>query len=284
MNRMPDALVLGGSSLVADYLLPRMGNRFGTVTVVARRALRVPDGVQYAGFASLVAGDWTPPAEATLLSLLPLPALIDLLPRLTSARTIVALGSTRRFSHAQSPDAGERIMAEALATAEGDLARWCGDHRVRYTILRPTLIYDMKRDLNLARMAGFIRRFRVLPLARPATGLRQPIHADDVAKAMLGALDNPGASDRMFNIAGGERITYRTMAERVFTSQKLKPRFLLLPTGLLRLGFQVAGRLGLVKNPSFVSSVFQRMNEDQIFDLDEGRAVLGYDPRRFDPA
>jgi hypothetical protein len=36
---------------------------------------------------------------------------------------------------------------------------------VAWTILRPTLIYVEGRDANVSRLAGLIRRFKVLPLS-----------------------------------------------------------------------------------------------------------------------
>ena len=98
-----------------------------------------------------------------------------------------------------------------------------------------------------------------------------------------GAVRNAGASKRSFNIAGAEQLTYRAMAERVFRGLGLKPRFAVLPTGLLREGFRAASALGLLRNASFGSSVFQRMNEDLVFDVAEGLQVLGYQPRPFEP-
>ena len=108
-------------------------------------------------------------------------------------------------------------------------------------MLRPTLVYDGFSDRNIARMIRLVRRTRVLPIARPRPGLRQPIHADDIATAILGALDNPRAAGRAFNIAGGEVLTYRAMAERVFRSQGLTPRFVVLPVPLAALGLRARG-------------------------------------------
>ena len=121
-------------------------------------------------------------------------------------------------------------------------------------MLRPTLVYDGRADRNVARMIRLARRARVLPIARPSSGLRQPIHVDDVAKAILGALDEPRAQDRAFDIAGGEVMTYRAMAERVFESQGLRPRFLVLPVPWLRLAFGLAARIGIVRETGFGSA------------------------------
>jgi len=159
----------------------------------------------------------------------------------------------------------------------------CAEDGTPATILRPTLVYDGMDDRNVARMIRVVRRYRVLPIARPSHGLRQPIHADDVAKAILGAIDNPDGAGRAFNIAGGEVLTYRAMAERVFRSQGLPPRFIVLPVSWLRRAFGLAAKIGIVRETGFGSAVFARMNQDLVFDNAEGLRVLGYAPRGFEP-
>ncbi len=276
-------LILGGNSLIVSYLLPRLKRKDMAALVVARRLVEVPEGFCFLKLDISDTQDWAPPEGAVVISTLPLPVLIRTLPRLFGVRSVIAMGSTSRFSKGNSADPHERASAQALEQAEAALAAWCGRNDVRYTILRPTLVYDGIRDRNIAPMARFIRRFRVLLLARPAAGLRQPIHADDVAKAIIGAIGNAAAQDRAFDIAGGEVLTYRAMAERIFAAQRIKPRLLMLPVTLLRLSFRLAQMCGILRERGFGSSIFQRMNEDLVFDIANGLDVLDYDPRRFEP-
>lgn len=282
VTRQP-ILILGGTSLVAAYLVPRIVATSVPLRVAARRLVKVPANVEFLPFDALATPGWHLGEATIVLSLLPLPALIPVLPRLRGASTIVALSSTSRLIKMRSADATERSSARSLAQAEDALARWCDAHGTSFTVLRPTLVYDMVRDRNLARMAKVVRRFGVLPLARPARGLRQPIHADDVGRAMLAAIDHTQSDGLMLNIAGGERLSYRTMAERVFVSQGRQPRLLLIPTSLLRFAFAVARRLGLIRGP-VTAAAFDRMNQDLVFDTDDGSALLGLKPRPFDPA
>lgn len=283
MTRNAELVILGGSNLIATYLLRRLVAQGGSALVVARRAVDVPAGCGFALLDALNAGEWAAPDHAVVVSILPLAALIRMLPHLSGAGSIIAIGSTSLFSKARSADPQDRQAARSLDDAEAALMAWCKDRDISFTILRPTLVYDGAGDRNIARMARFIRRFHVLPLAKPASGLRQPIHADDISKAILGAIGNAAAQDRAFNIAGAEILTYRAMAERVFAAEGRKPRFLELPVEWLEAGFRFGARCGLVRENGFGSSVFQRMNEDLVFDTAEGLAVLDYRPRRFEP-
>ncbi len=276
-------MVLGASNLIAGCLLPRLVAAGVDAIAVARRDVALPAGVAFARVDFESATSWTVPPGAAVVSVLPLALLAGSLDRLVGARSIVAIGSTSLHSKADSDDPKDRATARKLARAEAALAEWCGRHGVAWTVLRPTLVYDGHADRNVARMIRLVRRTRVLPIARPSSGLRQPIHVDDIATAILGALDEPRAADRAFDIAGGEILTYRAMAERVFVSQDLKPRFVVLPVPWLRFAFGLAARIGVVRETGFGSAVFARMNQDLVFDVADGLEVLGYAPRRFEP-
>ena len=276
-------VVLGASNMIATGLMERLAAAGVPTLAVARRELSLPAGVESARVDFEAEEPWTVPPGAAVVSILPLALLASALPRLEGARSIIAIGSTSLFSKADSDDAKDRATARKLERAEAALANWCGREGVAWTVLRPTLVYDGFSDRNIARMIRLVRRTRVLPIARPSSGLRQPIHADDIATAILGSLDNPRAAGRAFNIAGGEVLTYRAMAERVFRSQGLVPRFIVLPVSWLRFAFGLAARARLVRETGFGSAVFARMNQDLVFDVADGLEILGYAPRSFEP-
>lgn len=206
-----------------------------------------------------------------------------LLPLLTEAQAIVATSSTSRFSKESSSDPHEQEIVKKLTTAESVLQEWAQRNNVSWTILRPTLIYDCKTDHNITRMAQFIRRWGFLPVAVPANGRRQPIHTDDVAKALFKCIGNASAKNKAFNISGGEVLTYKEMAKRVFEALNRKPRFISLPVPLLKRAFRIISALGVLKESDFGADIFQRMNEDLVFETATGLEALDYQPRQFDP-
>jgi nucleoside-diphosphate-sugar epimerase len=131
------------------------------------------------------------------------------------------------------------------------------------TILRPTLIYGAGEDANVSAAARFIQRYGFFPLAWNAQGLRQPVHADDLASGALVALERPQTIGRTYALPGGETLPYRAMIERIFEALGRRPRFLRIP--------------GLAA----VSDLARRMARDQAFDIGPAARDLGYAPRRF---
>src|SRR5581483_4387437 len=102
----------------------------------------------------------------------------------------------------------------------------CREKGIAVTILRPTLIYGVGLDKNITVLTGFIRRFGFFPVYPPAFGRRQPVHADDLAIAVLNVMDNEKTFGRAYNVSGGEVITYRSMLERIFTALGRKARII----------------------------------------------------------
>jgi nucleoside-diphosphate-sugar epimerase len=277
----PPLVIIGASNLIAPYLIKRLKQSGQVAEVISRKPIAVPEGFTLTQMDLTSARNWIAPVDAIVISLIPLWFLAQFLPRFIGVKAIVAVGTTNLFGKPESAD--ERKIAADFQNAEAILREWCKRSLVHYTVLRPTLVYDGKSDKNIARMAKFIRKFHFLPVAAPAEGLRQPIHADDVARAVMGAINNEAAYDKALNIAGGEVLAYRAMAEQVFAALGMKPRLLLLPMEWLTNIFHGVEAFGLFRKESFGNTVFQRMNEDLIFDVAEGLRILNYQPRGFKP-
>jgi nucleoside-diphosphate-sugar epimerase len=176
---------------------------------------------------------------------------------------LVCFSSTSMLAKAASPSAEEREIARMLAAAEAAVAAGA----IPWTLLRPALIYGLGLDRNVTAAAGFIRRWHCFPLGGPGKGLRQPVHADDLAAAALAALDLPAAEGGSFNLGGGETLSYRQMIQRIFETLGQHPRFLRLPF--------------LARLPGSIGAVAARMEQDLAFDGGEFWRLAGIAPRRF---
>ena len=193
------------------------------------------------------------------------------------ARRLVALSSTSRFTKRDSSAATERAIAARLAAAEDEVLDWARARGITATILRPTMIYDGIHDQNVARIARFIRRVGFYPVAGAAGGLRQPIHADDVAAACLAAVRCDRLHDA-YDLSGGETLTYRDMVRRIFTWLDRPPRLATIPLPLVRAATPLVSLLpGLESLPTMAA----RMNEDLVFDHAAAARDFGFQPRAF---
>ncbi len=291
-ERRAQVLLLGATSLIGRFLTPRLADA-GVYAVAISRAppsAHERDAAQKAaGALSWAPGDLTapetlpklPPADA-IVSLSPIWLLPPALPKLleSGARRVIAFSSTSRVTKIQSPVAAERAVAERLADGEAQTLSLCAGAGVACTLLRPTLIYAEGQDRNVSRLAELIRRFGVLPLSGGGEGLRQPVHADDLAWAALALLDAPATFGKTYALPGGETLSYRAMVERVFESLGRPPRILTVPPPLWRLGLTLASPV--LKGAT--SAMGQRMAQDLTFDASPAARDFGWAPRAFRPS
>jgi nucleoside-diphosphate-sugar epimerase len=196
----------------------------------------------------------------------------------TGCTRLVALSSTSVLTKKASPDVNERHLAERLVQAEGALAASARRAGITLVILRPTMMYDGHSDGNVARIAAFVRRFGCFPVCSPADGLRQPVHADDVASVCVAALDHD-APRPIYTISGAESLSFRDLVTRTCLAHGLTPRLVNLPDAGWRLAALVGRLLGL----PVTTGTAGRMNDDLSFDHEAATQDFGFRPRPFQP-
>jgi nucleoside-diphosphate-sugar epimerase len=112
--------------------------------------------------------------------------------------------------------------------------------------------------------------------------LRQPVHADELARlavGLLAAADMPAIESP---VGGGSVLTYRDMVARTLSAAGLAPRILAVPAGLLA---GLAGALSWLPGAAGLNAGFvRRQAVDMVFDDTRLRAELAYQPRPFAPA
>ncbi|HEX5125116.1 MAG TPA: NAD-dependent epimerase/dehydratase family protein [Rhodocyclaceae bacterium] len=272
--------VLGATSLVGDYLLPLLIQAGWSVTAFTRQTIKTSDdGPVWRQLISSPAHQIEKlPCWICAAPIWALPDYFDLL-HIYGAKRIVVLSSTSRFTKDDSPDFAERAVARDLTNAETSVCDWAQRQGVEWIVLRPTMIYGKGKDRNVSDIARFIRRWHFFPLIGAGRGLRQPIHASDVAQFCVVALSNVDVKDRAFNLCGGETLSYRDMVERIGTAMALPVRCIEVPRTLLRVGVKALSFLSRFRSLS--PALVDRMAQDLIFDGSEANRLLGVQPRNF---
>lgn len=207
-----------------------------------------------------------------------LPEYFPLLER-RGVRRIVALSSTSRYTKLDSGDPLEREVVRRLSDAEVALQAWAESNGVEWVVLRPTLIYGYGQDRNVTEIIRVIKKLGFFPLLGKATGLRQPIHAEDVAQASVAALKAPAAANQAYNLSGGETLPYREMVSRIFVALGRSPRFVGVP--LFAITIIVTCCRVLPRFRKWSPSMAQRMNLDMVFDHAPASRDLEFSPRQF---
>jgi nucleoside-diphosphate-sugar epimerase len=143
------------------------------------------------------------------------------------------------------------------------------------------MIYGGENNQNIAFVKRMIRLFRFFPMLSQGNGLRQPVHIDDLAAAVLSLMPKSALPESTYILAGGEQLSYRTMIERVFQSLGQKPRFWVISKGVFKgllNGLSIFPGLGFLNR-----EMIARMENDLIYDIEPARRNFEYAPGMFRP-
>lgn len=276
-------VVTGASSQVGKFLLPLLSKAGHEIIAVSRN----PDktGSPATPFVKWSKADITKDSAAipaarpfALIHTAPIwvaPRFAEVL----KADRVIAFSSTSALTKAGSSSQKEREVAKALSEAETALTKACAKAGTPLTIFRPTMIYGAGMDKNVASIARFVKAVRLFPVIGDGRGLRQPVHAEDLAQACVTALGNPATFGKTYNLAGGETLTYREMVERIFRGLGITPRVIKIPAPFFRMALRAAAVLPRFSH--LTPEMADRMNDDLRFDYSEAQGDFGYSPRAF---
>lgn len=275
--------VVGGSSQVARFLVPRLLAEGRPVTVYSRGTPPWDHGVPTVATGLAELPDLLAASVQTrvLVWLPPLLLLPEVLPGLGRAgiRRLVAFGTTASTYKALSPSPEDREFARRTAEAEAALEAAGRESGMAWTILRPTMTYGCGHDDNVTNVSRMVRKFGCFPLAGNARGLRQPVHADDLAAACVAVLEAQATHGKIYDLPGGETLSYRAMVARIGAAAGRRPLLLPLPVAALSALIAVLRRSPRFRGLS--PDMALRMQQDLCFDCTEARRDFGYAPGPF---
>lgn len=278
--------LFGATSLVGQCLLPLLRKNGWQVRAFSRRSISSNDqNVQWIQIKNPddPSGTFAGQIEQIDFWICVAPAWVlpDYFPLLEAhgARRIIAVSSTSLFTKSDSSEADEKATAHKLSESEDSLQTWAQTKGVDWVILRPTLIYGHGQDKNISELVRLIRRFGFFPLAGEAKGLRQPVHAEDVAMACISALEKSNVASHTYNLSGGETLTYREMIHRLFAALGLRPRIITVPLWFFRMAAAMIRCFPRYRH--WTAQMAERMNANLVFDHAEAVRDLNFSPRKF---
>lgn len=273
------SLVLGATGVVGGLIARRLAGRGQLTFALSRRLQPQLPGVEW------LRGDLAEPTSVRLPSVEVIYATVhsQLLARalvhIPPPKRIVCVTSSSILTKIESEIETERNAVRQLAEGEQRLQAVCDDLNIAWTILRPTLIYAEGRDANVTRIADFVRRFKFFPLAGSGLGLRQPVHADDLAIGALAVAETERTLNKIYVLAGGETLTYREMVGRIFDGLGQPRRIITVPPVIWKTSFRLVQRL----LPRANYAMGLRMSLDMAFDQTAPLEDFNWKPRGFNP-
>lgn len=275
-------LVLGGSSPVGTRVIRTLEAGGIPVSAVTRKVdppLRLTNGEWIR--ANLEQSDMSLDLSgySHLVSLMPIDVAAWALLRSKNGRDLrcVAVSSTSVLTKDNATNPLDRDLATRLRQGEHSIR----NHFSNVTVLRPTMIYFGPGDRNIERIVSYLRQSPIFPLVAGGHGLRQPIHADDVAQAIIATIHHASLSQSTYDIGGGEVLSVKDMVRRVAAANGLRVAFVSIPLPVARAGLTAASVLPRFRD--IPRGALDRMTQDMVFENDVARQDFGFSPRGFQP-
>jgi len=258
-------LLVGGTGFLGNFVAARLAERAPVVLVRPtsdRSAL--PDGLEVRvgdlaatlpldGISSLI--------SCASMGFGHIPPLVRQL-EACGVKRAVFISTTAIFTSLPSTSRAVRLAAEsAVQTSTLD-----------WTLLRPTMIYGTARDRNISRLLRFLDRWPIFPVSGNA--LWQPIYVEDLADAVVAALDSPASFGKAYNLAGAAPLAFGDLVRTA--ARAVDRRVLLMPVPLE--AAVLAARLTRIVSPEQI----RRLAEDKAFATTDATHDFGFAPRTFE--
>ena len=146
------------------------------------------------------------------------------------------------------------------------------------TILRPTMIYGNKRDINISRLIKYLDKFKIFPIFGNGKNLLQPVYVDDLSKSYFNVIKNKNITfNKSYNLAGKNSIEYLKILKIIESALKKKIIFIRLPINISAILVKILNILFFGKFP-INSSQVRRQGENKIFSFDEATKDFNFNP------
>ena len=185
-------------------------------------------------------------------------------------RRAVFISTTAIFTQLNAGSKKVRVAAELAIETSG----------LKYTILRPTMIYGSPRDRNMWRLIRFMRVCPIVPIFGDGKYLQQPIYVDDVAQALVSCLSSDNTIGKSYNIAGKQALTYNDVIDTIAKGMNKRVWKIHVPSkpvvSLLRF-------LEWMRIPFPIKAEqVLRLNENKDFSYAEAQKDFGFSPLSFE--
>lgn len=190
--------------------------------------------------------------------------------KIAGVQRAIFISTTSIFTQLNAPSKKVRVAAELAIETSG----------LKYTILRPTMIYGSDRDRNMWRLISFMGYSPVVPVFGDGKYLQQPIYVDDVAQALVSCLGSDKTIGKSYNIAGKYALTYNDVIDTIARQMNKRVWKIHIPSqpvvALLRLLERIR-----IRFPIKAEQVL-RLNENKDFSYVEAQQDFGFRPLSFD--
>ena len=168
----------------------------------------------------------------------------------------------------ESPTLPEDPYGQSKREAEQLLAEECAKANIRYTIIRPPLMYGEGMKGNLPALARLARKSLPLPFGSLNRNRRSLLSIENLVSFIETLLDHPHSRSEILHLADPEPVSTRELVELLATAQNHHPRLWPCPPVILRCGLTLLGKGGMAR----------RLTESLELSTDKARKIFSWTP------
>ncbi|WP_040655487.1 NAD-dependent epimerase/dehydratase family protein [Rubidibacter lacunae] len=274
-------LITGATGLTGGWFLQRLavaapqaevvclvrptGDRAALEELDLKLKFAVGDSSEATSWKQAIA-QWEPDTIVHLAQLRHVPPLLASLRQLDRQPRAIVIGTTGVFSRYNE-------YSRAYKAAEAELEQYPGST----CLLRPTMIYGSPRDKNIHKLVRFCDRYGLFPVFGPGNNLLQPVHADDLAQALLSVWQCPDI-EGAYDLSGGTVVSFRELLQLVGSCLGKPVRLVSLPYQIGVWAATTAEFLLGDRSPVRREQIL-RLQEDKAFSHAAAQQDFGFAPR-----
>ncbi|KOR36668.1 Male sterility domain-containing protein [Planktothricoides sp. SR001] len=208
----------------------------------------------------------SPKTIVHIASIRHIPAILESLEICQQTPHLIVIGTTGVYSKYNEFSATYKKIAAHLL-----------EYRGSYCLLQPTMIYGSHRDKNLHKLIKFCDRYGFFPVFGSGDNLIQPVHAEDLAQAILTALQRPHIQGA-YDLSGGTVVTFRDLLTLVGKLLGKPVRQISLPLNAGVWSATILENLLQERSPVRREQIL-RLQEDKAYPHDAAQRDLDFFPR-----
>lgn len=174
--------------------------------------------------------------------------------------------------HYQSDCNPEDDYGRSKLMAERTLTKLCDQLNIRWTIIRPPLVYAPNADGNIAKLRNAIKKGWPLPVKHIANK-RDIVSLSVLCSLVIHCIGNSDAHDKVFLVSDGKALTTADLVTLLAKDLDLQPKIIALPLPIAQ----------TLKTLPFTKGIARKLAGNLELDINHTIDVLGWLPEHAEP-